>query len=158
MKMTANKKKEVLFNSRFEVCLRILLLLSKATVWPLSTSTISNIDFMAIYGREFGISGFDLHGENRYKFSQLAARKSLIEEAIKKLVRLKLVAVDTTNGFRYMINDNGTDLIERMDDTYSCSYRKAIAEIFKKYDVSQPKELEKILKKARVRKENDDYV
>lgn len=150
--MTENKQKESLFNSRFETSLRVLLLLAEATVWPLSASTISNIDFMAVYGFEFGVSDYDLHGQNRYKFSQLTAKKLLVEEAIKKLVRLGFIAVDFDKGYRYMITDDGARFIEEMDDTYSSQYREIVRSIFKKYDVSKPSSLDEALKAARAKR------
>lgn len=150
--MTEIKKKESLFNSRFETSLRVLLLLAEATVWPLSASTISNIDFMATYGKEFGVSDYDLHGQNSYKFSQLPAKKQLVDEAIKKLVRLGFVSVDLSNGYRYMITDSGVSFIDEMDDTYSEQYRAVVGSIFKKYDVSDPSVLDDALKAARAKK------
>lgn len=150
--MTEIKKKESLFNSRFETSLRVLLLLAEATVWPLSASAISNIDFMATYGKEFGVSDYDLHGQNSYKFSQLPAKKQLIDEAIKKLVRLGFISVDLSNGYRYMITDSGVSFIDEMDDTYSEQYRAVVGSIFKKYDVSDPSVLDDALKAARDKK------
>lgn len=150
--MTEIKKKESLFNSRFETSLRVLLLLTEATVWPLSASTISNIDFMATYGKEFGVSDYDLHGQNRYKFSQLTAKKLLVDEAIKKLVRLGFISVDLSDGYRYMITDSGVGFIDEMDDTYSEQYRAVVGSIFKKYDVSDPSVLDDALKAARAKK------
>lgn len=150
--MTEIKKKESLFNSRFETSLRVLLLLTEATVWPLSASTISNIDFMATYGKEFGVSDYDLHGQNRYKFSQLTAKKLLVDEAIKKLVRLGFISVDLSDGYRYMITDSGVNFIDEMDDTYSQQYRAIVGSIFKKYDVSDPSVLDAVLKAVRANK------
>lgn len=147
--MTEIKKKESLFNSRFETSLRVLLLLAEATVWPLSASTISNIDFMATYGKEFGVSEYDLHGQNRYKFSQLTAKKQLIDEAIKKLVRLGLIKVDLINGYKYMITDGGINFIDEMNDAYSNQYRSIVGSIFKKYDISFPSTLDEALKAAK---------
>lgn len=133
--MIENKQNLSSFNTRYEVSLRLLLLLSEATIWPLSSLEIADIDFMTIYGKEFGVSDINLNGDNKFKFGQLKDRKKLIEESLKKLVRLGWVYVNTKNGFKYMINDHGTEYISKMDDTYSRQYRQTVKSIFKKYDV-----------------------
>lgn len=146
-----NSNKQSVINSPLETELRILLLLSQATVWPLSLEVITDIDFMAVYGKEFGLSSFDLHGENKYKFGQLAAKRALAEEAIKRLVRLGLIEACLQDGYKYMITQEGTEIIEKMNDGFSEDYRKTVLTIFKKYDLSNSKTIENALKTARNR-------
>ena len=114
-----------------------------------TSKALEAIDFMATYGKEFGVSCYDLNGENRFKFGQLNAKKALTEAAIKKLVRLGYVGVVLDNGYNYTINDAGADFIEGMDDGFSEEYRKVVRSIFGKFDVSDQKTVENALKAAK---------
>lgn len=147
MKMTNNITKNSALNSVLETSLRVLLLLSEANVWPLSKLTIAEIDFMATFGKEFGLSSNNLHGDNEYKFSQLPARKKLIDASLKKLVSFGLVSVDLEKGYRYMITDRGTETIIGLDDDYSRDYRKVVNKIFLTYNLNQPSSLEEEFKR-----------
>lgn len=59
-----------IFNSRFENPLRIIPLLD-AFGMPQNVDMMYAADFMAVYGKTFGISAKDLNGDNQYKFSEL---------------------------------------------------------------------------------------
>ena len=65
-----------IFNSDFEMELRILLLLSQ-TKRALSKEEIVNYDFITIYSADFGIGEENLHGDNRYKYGEFASRQEL---------------------------------------------------------------------------------
>ena len=54
--------KEV-FNTSFEVSLRILIILNIVKI-RLSIDRISALDFISIYGKDFGVSKYNLHGNN----------------------------------------------------------------------------------------------
>lgn len=59
-----------LYNTPFEASLRILLILETSRNQSFSADMLAAIDFISIYGREFGISDENLHGDNNYKFSE----------------------------------------------------------------------------------------
>ena len=76
-----------IFNSPFELSLRIMILMrvrkSRVTVdW------LSCLDFVTTYGKDFGISEFNLHGDNEYRFSEYAAKREIIGIADRKSTRL----------------------------------------------------------------------
>ena len=54
------------FNSTFEVSLRLLLLLSESGDKGLSIDRIATYEFITIYSRYFGLSDKVLHGENEF--------------------------------------------------------------------------------------------
>lgn len=81
---------ERLFNSRHEISYRILLLLSVCKESRLSIDRIAALDFIAIYGVDFGVSEKNLHGMNSFRFSEYAGRRHLINDGIRTLVILDM--------------------------------------------------------------------
>lgn len=118
-----------LFNSSMEMQLRILLLLSECKE-PLTLDKIVCLDFIIIYGAEFGVSDENLHGDNRYKYSELPSRRDLVQYSLRELVINNFIIPDFSNGFRYQISENGLQYILSLDSTYAEKYtitaRKAI--------------------------------
>ena len=84
MNMTNNA-----FNSNTEIALRILLSLY-ANEESLSVDELVILDFITIYAKDFGGSIYNLHGENKSKESDFAARRQQVKEAIRFLVTAKL--------------------------------------------------------------------
>ncbi|MDO4650583.1 MAG: hypothetical protein Q4B26_18265, partial [Eubacteriales bacterium] len=86
-----------IFNSIFEIRLRILLLLSQ-TKRALYKDEIVNMDFITVYSADFGIGEENLHGENSFKYGEFASRHELVWEALKELVVDGLITVVTKDG------------------------------------------------------------
>jgi hypothetical protein len=145
------ENKERLFNSPFEIEMRILLLLSEATTWPLSQSSIVTIDFMAVYGKEFGVSDHNLHGDSQYKFSELPSRYELVTIGIKELVKTGLITPVLKKNYQYQINDKGENLVSGFDDDYSQEYRKTVDEVFLKFNVTKTASLKDIIDKRKAK-------
>lgn len=141
------------FNSGFEFGLRILLLLSEATEWPLSSGSIICVDFMAVYGKEFEVSESNLHGDGDYKLNELTSRNELFDIAIKDLVVRGLVHATLSNGFQYEITDAGENFISQLDNPYSERYREAVGNVFSQYDVKDSVQLDKIIRQMARRKD-----
>ena len=93
-----------LFNSSFELSLRILLLLSISEDEGMTIDGVLAYDFITIYNRYFGLSETSLHGENDFGFSEFANRRDLIKEALKVLVLDGMITVlRKEDGFHYSI-------------------------------------------------------
>ena len=107
-----------IFNSDFEMELRILLLLSQ-TKRALSKEEIVNYDFITIYSADFGIGEENLHGDNRYKYGEFASRQELCWIALKQLVLDGFVTVITKDGFSYKISSVGLNYTKAMESAYS---------------------------------------
>ncbi|MDC3416595.1 ABC-three component system middle component 2 [Aquibacillus salsiterrae] len=114
-----------IFNSTFEVSLRILIILSEYQDTHISTDTIAAIDFISIYGAEFEISDTNLHGDNIFKFSEFTSRRTLIQQGVKKLVLQNLISVlPSEDGFTYHINNNGRKYINLFESNYAHTYKE----------------------------------
>ena len=89
-----------IFNSPFELSLRILILM-KTRNSRVTVEWLSCLDFVTTYGKDFGVSEFNLHGDNEYRFSEYAAKREVIGIAIKELQpsgKKRMMARDFLNG------------------------------------------------------------
>jgi hypothetical protein len=121
-----------MFNTAFEVSLRILLVLESAPLQWWTTDRIAAFDFITVYGGEFGITDENLHGENRYKYSEFTLRRELVKNALKTLVSQQFADVESTkDGFVYALGKLGGDYCADLDSDYAESYRK-IAKVVNK--------------------------
>lgn len=113
-----------LFNTPFETALRVLLLLETGARTDFSINMIAALDFAALYGRSFGFSETNLHGDNLFKFSEFATRKELTNDGITFLVQHGFVDVSPTkNGFVYSLSRNGQEFASRLDTRYAKEYK-----------------------------------
>lgn len=96
-----------IFNTPFEVSLRILIVLNVSYA-RLSVDRISALDFITIYGKDFGVSEYNLHGDNDYRFSEYASKREIISQAVKNLVLVGYILPHCNkSGFTYSISKSG---------------------------------------------------
>ena len=107
------------FNTPFEMSLRILIILYAAQS-KLSIDRITALDFISIYGRDFGVSEYNLHGNNSYRFSEYAIKREIASQAIKELVlRNYITPYCYKSGFGYNISSSGISFCETLSDEYA---------------------------------------
>lgn len=121
-----------IFNTTFEISIRLLLLLSIVKNKALTLDSIITADFIANYSNEFGLSNNNLHGDNEFSFSELSARRVSIQNAIKELVLENLIQVShSRHGFQYSISERGQLFCNNLTSDYASEYKdyaeKAIA-------------------------------
>jgi hypothetical protein len=113
-----------IFNTLFEVSLRVLLVLETAGKRKISTDMIAAADFITVYGKDFDISDENLHGDNNFKFSEFAVRRGNVSKAVKQLVLDGLVTVVIRqSGFAYSITKAGSDYCAKFENEYAAIYR-----------------------------------
>lgn len=118
-----------IFNTDFELSLRVLLLLEIYDSY-LSQDIIRDLDLLATYGKEFGVSDTNLHGDNSYSFSEMASRHNIIKNAIKQLVTDDLILVRTiSTGFSYKISLKGKEYVTSMTSDYVIEYQNEVKKI-----------------------------
>ncbi len=116
-----------IFNSPFETSLRILLIMEQSTDSFYSSDMLAAIDFVSVYGKDFGIADTNLHGDNLFMFSEFATRRSLTQKAIKESVLSGLLNIKTGNsGFEYQINETGLKYCCSLESDYANSYREVV--------------------------------
>lgn len=111
------------FNSTLENSLRIILLLD-AFGTPQNTDMLYAADFIAIYGRTFGIADEDLNGDNQYKFSEFVSRRTMVQKALKELVLDGLVVPsEIDSGIVFQITNDGRKYCDSLESDYAKEYR-----------------------------------
>ncbi len=112
-----------LFNTSFEVSMRILLALLMSPKKQMSLDMITAIDFLTIYGSDFGIAEYNLHGENIFSFSEFTSKRKVISEAIKELVLRDLIyVIQSEHGFQYKLNKRGRKVCDSFTSDYASEY------------------------------------
>lgn len=114
-----------IFNTPFEVSLRILIVLN-VTRARLSVDRISALDFISIYGKDFGVSEYNLHGDNDYRFSEYASKREIISHAVKNLVLAGYILPHCNSGFIYSISKSGRSFCSSLNDEYAEDYTAII--------------------------------
>lgn len=117
-----------IFNSSFEVSLRMLIILNTVQS-RLSIDRITALDFIAIYGKDFGVSEYNLHGDNDYRFSEYTSKREILSQAIKELVlRGYITPHCNKSGFNYSISKNGKIFCESLNDKYAEDFTEIVKE------------------------------
>lgn len=144
------KMMESTYNSVFEIELRILLLLEHSKQDFLSSDMIAALDFITVYGKEFDVSKENLHGDNRFKFSELPSRREKVFQALKELVKKNMVDIDLSKGFKFQINNKGYQFIEKLEGSYAIEYGEIADIACEKYGDMEEAELYKYIQSKSV--------
>lgn len=122
-----------LFNSPFEMSLRVLLLLSQDRKSFYTVDRIILLDFVSCYSADFKLPYSNLHGVNRYKFGEIANRRQLVQEAVRMMVIHGFVEVKIENGYKFRISDIGIKYGKTFESSYAIEYRKIAKATIKKF-------------------------
>ena len=115
-----------IFNSAFEVSLRIMLMLSQTVGSDMSIDRIVAYDFISLYSAYFDLAEFG--------FSELSARRGVVQDALKVLVLDGLVNVRRCrSGFCYEITEAGVAFTKGQKTDYANSYRSLVRKVHKRY-------------------------
>lgn len=113
-----------LFNTVFENSLRMILLLDLYEM-PQTLDMLYAVDFMAQYGKTFGITNEELNGSNPFKFSEFTGRRDLVKESLRQLVLKGLVQpVKTSKGMAYVISAEGEEYCAMLDSEFALKYKE----------------------------------
>lgn len=130
-----------LFNTAFEVSLRVLLILNVAQE-KLSLEKITAFDFIANYGTDFEVSDYNLHGNNRLRFSEYTVRREKINQGIKDLVLIGYVLpCCSKEGFTYYLTENGSAFCRELNNEYATKYSNMVNIVLSEYGNFEETEL-----------------
>lgn len=101
-----------------------LVLLLFAFDAPLSSEELFVFDFVATYGKEFGLTDVSLNGDSEFTLSKATLRRKRVMEAISYLVRngyITLIAEE--NETKYELTERGNEFYKKISQTgYSEKY------------------------------------
>lgn len=91
---------------------------------PLSSEELFVFDFVATYGKEFGLTDVSLNGDSEFTLSKATLRRKRVMEAISYLVRngyITLIAEE--NETKYELTERGNEFYKKISQTgYSEKY------------------------------------
>lgn len=142
-----------IFNSSFETGLRVLLVLSSIQPKAATVDRIAAYDFITIYGRDFGVSQNNLHGDSNFNFSELASKRASCNEGIKEFVLDGLVSINhTKEGFTYYLNDSGKTYVKSLSSDYAVQYLAISKEVHIMFADKSDEEIIKLINKKAIKK------
>lgn len=142
---------ESVFNSTFEMELRILLLMSAAKKKAFSIDRIVSLDFIVCYAGYFQLPYLNPQGDNQYMFSELASRHKRIQEAVKVLVVQGLLDVGLENGYVFSITDTGSKYIKKLQSEYAVQYKTIATDVIKRFKDYSDLQLERMINDSAVK-------
>lgn len=142
---------ESIFNSIFEMELRVLLLLSAAKKKAFSVERIVSLDFIVCYAGNFQLPYLNPQGDNQYMFSELASRRERIQEAVKSLVVQGLLDVGLDNGYVFSITDTGNRYIKKLKSEYAVQYKTIAADAIKRFKDYSDLQLDRMINDSAVK-------
>lgn len=101
-----------------------LALLLKTFDCPLSSEDLFAFDFIATYGKEFGLTDVSLNGDSEFTLSKATLRRKRVMESISYLVRNDYIApTKVDDEAKYELTKRGNELYKKISVTgYSEKY------------------------------------
>lgn len=125
--------KNKLFNSPFEMSLRIMLLLAAAPKEKFSVDRIIGLDFISCYTADFNVPYANLHGNNGYRYGEIVGQRLLVQEAVKILVTQGLIDVMVDRGYLFSISKAGQKYAGSLETDYAQEYGTIAKAVVSKY-------------------------
>lgn len=133
-----------IFNTPFEISMRALIIISLSN--GLTLDRINVYDFLATYGKRYGISDFDLNGDCDASQMQIDIRRKLTKDALKELVLKRYIRVDNLkNGFIYKPTSLGRVVVSQMESDYSKEFKSNVIAIDKKFSNIKESEIIRLI-------------
>ena len=112
-----------IYNTVFEVSLRLLLFLATDSKAVNTVERIAAIDLITLNARNFGIADDNLHGDGDFRFGEFSLRREMVKKALQELVLNGMVAIKNTKvGFCYEISEKGKECCAEFDSEYADEY------------------------------------
>ena len=140
-------RNNLIFNSDFELSLRILLVLYNQVNTSLNINEIISYDILTIYGNNYDLAEENLNGNNPYSYLEYLNRQMDCEKIIKKIILKGYVKLNYSNkGYTYSITKKGEDFVESLDSQYAYEYLEINKIVVDKYPNISNYDFEKSLK------------
>lgn len=131
-----------IFNSNFEIALRILIILNQNKNKAFSKERLISYDFITLYAKNFKIYYENINGDNMFYISEYSSIKHKYDDSIKFLLFKGLIIL-TDNATKYQISPVGTEYIESLITEYAKTYKHILSFVEKKYANTNDQDLTK---------------
>lgn len=137
--------KTKLFNGKFELALRILLILGQ--IESASLDQLLAFDFITTYASSFNLFKDNLHGDNAFNYSEIASRRVMMNKGISLLRMYNLLGINYSeqNGYEYCLTGLGRSIENQLDDQYAIEYRQVLSNVMGRYSRFSSKKLMKLI-------------
>lgn len=127
-----------------------MLILYVVKPHSITIDRIAAYDLMAVYGRDFGISEQNLHGENQFSFSEFSAKRKQLNGALKTLLLDGSASVERSpGGFLFGLNEQGRIFAKSMKSEYAATYMETVKKTHQMFkETSDASLLSKITEQA----------
>lgn len=122
-----------LFNSVFEMELRILLLFNTGHRKNYTLERTVDLDFIICYAACFQFPYENLHGDNDYMYGELSNRRLLAIEALKSLVCKGLTEVSINKGYQFCTSALGRKYAKELKSVYALQYKQIAIDVVKAF-------------------------
>lgn len=130
--------------------MRLILLLFTFDT-PLSSEELFVFDFVATYGKDFGLTDVSLNGDSEFTLSKATLRRKRVMESISYLVRngyITLIAEE--NETKYELTERGNEFYKKISQTgYSEKYILTVELGKKELFIKRNKALDLLLDKIK---------
>lgn len=133
-----------IFNSTFETSIRILILLNQINL-PINHERIVYYDLMACFAKDFGITGYNLHGEDHTESAELPARRIRIKNALKRLVLAGYILPQEDNAFFFTLSEKGRQYVKELTSEYAGKYAMTVDRVHARYSTQNNTDLLKMI-------------
>lgn len=135
-----------IFNTPFEISMRALIIISVSN--GLTLDRINAYDFLATYGKQYGISDFDLNGDCEASQMQVDIRRQLTRGALKELVLKRYIYVQNLKkGFLYKPTNIGCVVVSQMESDYAKEFKRNAIAISKRFSNIKESEIIRLITK-----------
>lgn len=109
------------FNSLKENIQRVLLNLLVNN--QLSINRLILIDYISLYGKDFGVSEININGDGPYNLTEYVTKRTQLKEAVNYLVRNGFVHAEINNKkFVFRLSDKGLEYCNSFKSDYAIDY------------------------------------
>ena len=135
-----------IYNSTFEISIRVLVLLKIIEKEYLSIDELMIYDYLTLNSYDVG-GPASLHAPVPNRGVQVFSKKNLIKESISFLLSKELVVINNNeNGIFYAINNNGMLLLEYFESDYYKKLLFKIRWVNSEFGMTSRKELDQFVK------------
>jgi hypothetical protein len=148
--------KEKLYNSSYEIGVRVLIALSLSSR-PLDLQRIIYYDYLTLHYGDIDINYESLHPANPFHTTELYVKRELIQKSLNLICKKGLANISFSNkGFLYEMSSMGKDFLECFESEYFAKLKEYARLVTDRFDALSDDNLHKYIN-AHIGKWKDEF-